>query len=76
MQRLEALIPAFVLALAVASTLLPSAPGLTLQAIVLPQLSLECWVAIAVAYGACTQPGLQGTVGCGLALVEMLESCP
>jgi hypothetical protein len=76
MQRLEALLPAFVLGLAVASSMLPSGPGLAVQAIVLPQLSVECWVAIAVAYSACTQPGLQGTVGCGLGLVQMFESCP
>lgn len=47
-----------------------------LQAFVLPQLSLECLVAIGGALATCTNPGLGGAVTCGVALLQVLETCP
>src|SRR5262245_20285880 len=58
MQRLRALLPVFAFVSALASPLLPSIPGVAQQAIVLPQLSLECLAAIGVAYSACTHSAL------------------
>jgi len=47
-----------------------------LQALVLPQLSLECLVAIGSALVTCTSPGLGGAVTCGVALLHVLNTCP
>ena len=72
MRRFQALLPVLAFAFALASPLLPSNPGAAQQAIVLPQLSLECLAAIGAAYSTCTHSAL----GCGMALIRVLEACP
>jgi hypothetical protein len=47
-----------------------------LQALVLPRLSLDCLSAIGQALRICGSPVPRAAAVCGLALVEVLHSCP
>ena len=47
-----------------------------LTALVLPQLSLECFGAIGTALRVCSSPSPRAAMVCGAALVQVLHSCP